>query len=126
MDSCQRGQVFTHLSTAEKLRSRDQLPDTRALDLKLDRPSVRPLHLLRGRQQQARERRQALQNDEHDVDRVRDLAGLARLGVQAQVDRTADQLAADAEGEPEAEEFALVVRLGVCERDGSLSLRWTC
>ena len=124
MGTRQEGQAATHLSTAEQLRSRDQLPDAGALNLKLDCPSVRPLRLLRRRQQQARERRQALQDDEHDVDRVRDLAGLSGLGVQAQVDCTADQLAADAECEPEAEEFALVVRLGVGERDGCLGLMY--
>ncbi len=50
---------------------------------------------------------------------------MAVLRVQAQVDSTADKLPEDAEGEPETEELALVVRLRIGERNRGLGLSYT-
>ncbi len=93
----------------EHLLALDQLP--RLADLLLERrllgdgaPAgpVAADDLLRGRDEEGQRQAQALQRDEGQVRRVADLAAAARLDVERELDRRADELAELAETEPDA------------------------
>ncbi len=116
------GTANTYLSGNKQLGSLDELAAVCALDREAYGPPVCPLHLLRGSQQQTGKRREALKDDEHDVNRVRDLARVAILRVQAKVNRAANELSTDAERQPQAEELSLVLRLRVRQGDRRLGL----
>nr|XP_036579822.1 uncharacterized protein CTRU02_10298 [Colletotrichum truncatum]KAF6787502.1 hypothetical protein CTRU02_10298 [Colletotrichum truncatum] len=108
------------LRREEAPRRRPDLEPRVLHNLQADLLPVLSLHLLRLVQEQPDKRTRGLDGDEDDEDGVRHLPCLVVVRVEAEVDRAAEDLAAEAVRQPVPQRLALVPRLGV--RDGDCGL----